>query len=71
MYEGGLFKVMDGMKIGVFNAGAGTKVLASKSVIVRVELNYQSQSWTENDYGIARDEKISNLGVFTGISFLF
>ena len=71
IYAGALFKVMDAIKIGVFNVGAGTKILVSKNVIVRTELNYQSQSWTENDYGIIRDEKLSNLGIFTGISFLF
>lgn len=71
MYEGALIKMMDGLKIGVFNAGVGTKILASKSVIVRLELNYRSQSWKEDDYGLGKDTKMSNLGLFTGISFLF
>lgn len=40
------------LKIGVFNAGTGTRILIGKSTLIRLELNYRSQICSENgSYG--------------------
>ncbi len=70
IYAGGAVHVTDALKVGIFNAGVGTKVLISKSALVRLELNYKSQSW-KSDYAYLGDTTISNIGLFTGLSFLF
>ncbi len=72
MYLGALFKEMDNLKVGVFNAGMGTKVMVSKSALIRLELNYRSHDW-KNDYGhgYGYDNTLKNIGLLTGFSFLF
>lgn len=72
VYDGALVRMTDKLNIGVFNAGVGSKFLASKSVVIRLELNYRSQSWKQSYYsGPGTDISMSNIGLFTGISFLF
>ncbi len=70
MYPGAVGNVTNGLKVGVFNAGVGTKILVSKCALVRLELNYRSQSWSNVRY-YPGDNTISNIGLLTGLSLLF
>lgn len=72
MYFGSAGKVTDDLKIRVFNAGVGTKILINKYVLMRLELNYRSHDW-KNDYGFGAsyDETWANIGVLGGFSILF
>ncbi len=71
MFVGGVSKVLDKLKVGVFNAGIGTKILLGESTLIRLELNYRTHAWTENHYNYNYESTLTNVGILSGISFLF
>jgi hypothetical protein len=62
------------MDINVFTAGAGIKILLSKSILLKFELNYRNNSWTyeykSGYYSDKTDYTYSTFGVLYGISVL-
>ncbi len=61
--------------IGVFNAGAGVKVLLNRFVVLRTEINYKSHAWSDSQdygYGISHksESKLSFFGLQLGFSVL-
>jgi hypothetical protein len=67
-------RVSNDFDVGVFNAGAGLKILVSQGAAIRVELNYKSHSWTTEYqsyyYSSKTDYTYSNTGLLLGFSIL-
>lgn len=67
-------QVSDKFNVGVLNMGVGAKFLISKDVLIRTELNYRADSWTEEYsnpyYSISSDNKQSAISLLAGISIL-
>lgn len=71
IFIGGVSKVLDKLKVGVFNAGIGAKILLDESALIRLELNYRTHAWTESYYSYSYESVLTNVGILSGISFLF
>ncbi len=56
--------------VDILNLGAGAKFLISRSVIIRTELNYLSNHWSEQFFSSSSDQSESNMGIPSGISIL-
>jgi hypothetical protein len=67
-------RVSNDFDVGVFNAGAGVKILVSQGAAVRAELNYKSHSWTTEYhspyYSSKTEYTYSNTGLLLGFSIL-
>jgi hypothetical protein len=71
---GTVLRVSNDFDVGVFNAGAGVKILVSQGVALRAELNYKSHSWTTEYHSYYYSSKTeytySNTGLLLGFSIL-
>jgi hypothetical protein len=67
-------RVTNNFDVGVFNAGAGVKILVSQGAALRAELNYKSHSWTTEYhspyYSSKTEYTYSNTGLLLGFSIL-
>jgi hypothetical protein len=67
-------RVSNDFDVGVFNAGAGVKILVSQGAALRAELNYKSHSWTTEYHSYYYSSKTeytySNTGLLLGFSIL-
>jgi hypothetical protein len=74
MQLGIVSRVTSNFDVGVFNAGAGVKILVSQGAALRAELNYKSHSWTSEYhsayYSSKTDYTYSNTGLLLGFSIL-
>jgi hypothetical protein len=69
-------RVTNNFDVGVFNAGAGVKILVSQGAALRAEVSYKSHSWTTQYPGYfggssyKTEYTYSNTGLLLGFSIL-
>jgi hypothetical protein len=66
-----MYALSNSTNMNVLDLGAGLKVLLSKNTFLKIELNYNRQSWSKDynstSYSLSTDYTYSNIGVLFGL----